>query len=370
MGKEYLELKKNNNVFQLSFIQKKYDAELFQNEHGKNESAILLSQFNKAIRIIIHPLTAPNFATRLSGRFFKKIDNIIQQEKIEAIHAEYASMAQYVKIKKKYSNIKFNVVMHDITVQQYERMKNSSQGLKKFFLSWSLSLIKRNEKKWLSMADNILVFSEKDKNIVNTVYKLENVYRINTAFSLEEKTNELKKYFRKDDIFFNVGFMGQMSRKENIEAAVRLIEIINMPELRKRNIRALIIGNNPPQELLNLRSDNVEVTGFIDDLDKYIIEECDLAVLPLSSGAGIKVKVLHFMALGIPVITSAVGAEGIDGEGKFIVLAESNSDFASAIQNYFEGNAAIDKSRMISYITDEFSWNVTREVFHELYEIN
>ena len=74
-----------------------------------------------------------------------------------------------------------------------------------------------------------------------------------------------------------------------------------------------IVGANPDDRLVTLVAnlDGVELTGFVDDLEDYF-QRARVFVSPLRFGSGIKVKVLNAMSRGLPVVTTPVGAEGID----------------------------------------------------------
>lgn len=80
-----------------------------------------------------------------------------------------------------------------------------------------------------------------------------------------------------------------------------------------------IAGNNPPDELLTMQNKNIVVDGFVsDERLNELYNQVRLVVVPLRYGAGIKGKVIEAMAKGVPVVTTDVGAEGIDCPGLII----------------------------------------------------
>ena len=91
-----------------------------------------------------------------------------------------------------------------------------------------------------------------------------------------------------------------------------------MPLLKEKipGIIFYAVGGNPDKRVLELQSENLVVTGFVEDLLPYF-EKCKAFVAPLRYGAGVKGKVIEAMSYGLPVVTTAVGAEGlgvVDGE--------------------------------------------------------
>ena len=76
------------------------------------------------------------------------------------------------------------------------------------------------------------------------------------------------------------------------------------------NIRFIVLGSKPSDELKNIKSDKVIITGFVDNIEPYF-ESAMCLVAPLVLGAGIKVKILESLSSGIPVLTNDIGIEGI-----------------------------------------------------------
>ena len=364
MGKEYETLKENNTVFQLYFYQKKY------NEKPTN-NGVPLNTVKKIISVLFHPFIAHYFATRSSFRMRKKIEAIIEREHINAIHAEYTSMAQYASlVKRKYPSIKFNIVLHDVTSQGYARKLSEAVGIKKIYFLWQYKLILSNEKKWLSKCDHILVFTQKDAKLVQYLYKLNNINIINTYFDLERKL-QLREPRQKDNKF-SIGFMGQMARMENETAALRLINIFKKINVQYTNTFLHIIGNGPSKRIYeeSANNPNIIITGFVEDPDTYIKKYCDIMVFPLIYGAGIKIKVLTSMSLGLPTITTAIGAEGIDDTGIILTIANSDSEITKAILKYLSSHDnLITLGKMNKkFIKENFSWKKTERVFKKIYE--
>jgi glycosyltransferase involved in cell wall biosynthesis len=92
-----------------------------------------------------------------------------------------------------------------------------------------------------------------------------------------------------------------------------------------------IVGKNMPASFLSVRHPRVTVHGFVRNLDP-ITSQAHLAVVPLQVGGGMRVKILDYWALGIPVITTRVGAEGLLEPGEHVLaLADDAADFAGAI---------------------------------------
>jgi polysaccharide biosynthesis protein PslH len=126
-------------------------------------------------------------------------------------------------------------------------------------------------------------------------------------------------------------FFGTFRFEPNVDAARYLID--HIAPLCPPHLTFCLVGEDPPSDLRDRagRDPRIRVTGYVEDLRPYL-ERCLAAVIPLRIGTGTRLKVLHAMAAGCPVIASRVGAEGLDVvDGEEIVIADSAMAFARAI---------------------------------------
>jgi sugar transferase (PEP-CTERM/EpsH1 system associated) len=92
-------------------------------------------------------------------------------------------------------------------------------------------------------------------------------------------------------------------------------------------------GANPPPEIVSLgkAAPAVTVTGRVPDTQPYL-KRASLCVVPLQSGSGSRLKILEAMAVGLPVVSTAVGAEGLNLEpGREIAIGDTPEEFARAV---------------------------------------
>jgi glycosyltransferase involved in cell wall biosynthesis len=86
-----------------------------------------------------------------------------------------------------------------------------------------------------------------------------------------------------------------------------------LPLVRKRTPRVTLTlaGRNPPRWMKRLSADGIRVTGTVEDVSPYL-REAAVCVVPLRIGGGTRLKILEALAAGKPVVSTAVGAEGLD----------------------------------------------------------
>lgn len=363
MGREVEELAQHNEVHLLTFANSSEEKKL-ANEHAGYIETVRSNAFIMGLRCLLHPTLPFLFSARTSLSFAIKLIRAVKKYRIEAIHAEYTAMGQYVWVKCLFPNITFTLVEHDVVLQSYERKEMRTHGLGKLFARWQLGRVRAKEKSYCERADNVLVLSDKDASLIRKYYPntCEPVV-INPYCGVDvdnAKTGKREKDAR-------ICFVGQMSRPENNEAAMRLIRLYRQNGLDSL-AKLVIIGANPSQEVLAECSDNIIATGFVDDIAEEI-SKCTIAVFPLSAGAGVKVKILQAGSLGLPVITTAVGAEGIDEDGCALIVSEDDTEMAEEAKKLLADHSAWEnKSTSIQeWMKTHFSWDKTQGIFKQLY---
>lgn len=136
-----------------------------------------------------------------------------------------------------------------------------------------------------------------------------------------------------DGVRTDVVFVGSMNYHANIDAAVWMAREV-WPEIRRQNpaLRLCLVGCDPAPEVRALSAlEGVVVTGTVEDLRPYYGRAL-VAVAPLRSGSGTRLKILEAMAASVAVVSTALGAEGLEVEaGRDFVQADSAAEMSRAV---------------------------------------
>jgi glycosyltransferase involved in cell wall biosynthesis len=127
-------------------------------------------------------------------------------------------------------------------------------------------------------------------------------------------------------------FLGSMDWEPNIDAVTYFCRDI-FPQVRAAFPSAIfqIVGRKPHPSVRQLASDFIEVTGTVPSVAEYL-RDATLVVVPLRVGGGTRLKIFEAMATGKAVISTSVGAEGLDVEnGRDLIQADDAAAFADAI---------------------------------------
>jgi GT2 family glycosyltransferase/SAM-dependent methyltransferase len=162
-------------------------------------------------------------------------------------------------------------------------------------------------------------------------------------------------------------FVGGFEHPPNIDAAICLVKEV-MPAVWRElgDVQVTIVGSAPPPEVAALASPLVDVTGWVEDLQP-LLEQARLMVAPLRYGAGIKGKITQSLAAGLPVVTTPVGAEGLEGGEECMLVAEEARGLAAhAVRVYREnecwrrlscrGQAVIDERCSTAVVSQRLSF--------------
>ncbi|HTA39545.1 MAG TPA: glycosyltransferase, partial [Candidatus Acidoferrales bacterium] len=136
-----------------------------------------------------------------------------------------------------------------------------------------------------------------------------------------------------------VVFLGNYAHAPNVDGVVWLCETI-MPLVRERipGVRLTLAGADPTRAVRALAGANVDVAGYVEDTAP-LLDASRVFAAPLRFGAGVKGKIVHALARGIPVVTTPVGAEGIFLDGGRDAVAATAEAFAELIVCLYEDPA-------------------------------
>jgi len=288
-----------------------------------------------------------------SKSFQSLLDQQLETFEFDAIHVQHIRMSQFL-----YNKPNLNNVILDLpdafSLYWKRRANNSINYLNRIFEITEYNRVKNFEINFVSRFKKVLVCSHEDQ-----IYLQE--LGLKTVDILENgvDTNMFKPSVD-PYIPFRVLFTGNMDYAPNIDAVTYFASEI-WPKIIQKVPNALFViaGQRPVPKVLALKSDTIQVTGFI----QYLTEEyskAHIVVSPLRIGAGTQNKVLEALSMNIPVVTTHVGYKGLGLEPNQGALLSTNADeFAqNAIRLLSDPQMrdSIGKSGG-EIIRNRFSWN-------------
>ena len=187
-----------------------------------------------------------------------------------------------------------------------------------------------------------------------------------TAYVYEQFKNIAYQFDKREGLLFVGGF----GHDPNLDAVLWFLDKI-YPEVYKRTKAPFyIVGSKAPEQITNIKSEGVIVKGFVSEEElQRLYQTSRLAVVPLRYGAGVKGKVVEALYYGIPVVTTSVGAEGIEGIENIAVIEDKPQELVEAICSVYTDEERLKEmsEKSQKYVREKFStdavWNIIQEDF-------
>ncbi|RCK77758.1 MAG: glycosyl transferase group 1 [Ignavibacteriae bacterium] len=248
----------------------------------------------------------------------------------------------------------------------YHQWQYTNSKLRKFFYKREYKKLFHDEISACKNQDALLVTSQNDASTFDKFIPEIPKYLIPNGVDTEyfHPTEENHEQY-------SLVFTGALSYIPNSDGAIYFIEQI-LPHIQKiyPDIKIYIVGKNPPNNLLEKSSKNVIITGYVEDVRPYVWKSA-IFVVPLRMGSGTRLKILEALAMKKPVVTTSVGAEGLDViNGETVLIADDPKDFAEKVINLIKDNQLQQKlvSNGYELAKNVYDWIVIGEKLNEVYK--
>jgi polysaccharide biosynthesis protein PslH len=257
---------------------------------------------------------------------------------------------------------------HNIESQIWKRLADSAGNpLKRAYLRSQQRRMGQAEKTLSTLFDGVITVSPEDSAFCRQHYGLHNVLGdVPTGVEISDFHPPAQPPAAP-----TIGFLGSMDWMPNIEGVHWFVREV-LPLLRSQlpGIRLKIIGRNPPPSIQSLPTADpaIEVTGTVPQVQPHV-HECSVIAVPLLAGGGTRIKIYEAMAMGVPVVSTTIGAEGLPLiDGQDIRLADTPAAFAGQLHTLLTQSAiaAAQAAQARQRMETEFSWATAAARFLEL----
>ena len=265
----------------------------------------------------------------VSKAFKERLVQVLKQEHFDVVQLEMLYMAPYVGDIRAHSKAMIVLRAHNVEHKIWERIaKETKFFVKRWYINHLAKTLKNYELDAIETVDGVAAITRKDaaffrkycsKPIIDIPY---GVYpeEFTPKYEIEGKPK-----------FYHIGSMNWMPNEEGIRWFIENV----LPKTVEKvpDFKYLLAGRNMPEWLTNLKNPHVEVIGEVPDAKAFVAQN-DVAIVPLLSGSGIRIKIIESMAMGKTVITTRVGAEGIlYDEEVNLIIAENPAKMVEAIRS-------------------------------------
>ncbi len=298
----------------------------------RNIRALLLSLVNQRPFVIQRDFL-PEMA--------EKVDQILSSGEIEAVHSDQLWMAQYALRARQNGLVEKPVKTvldeHNACFQIFQRLAQGETNLlKKLVLEREWRLLKRYEARCLAHFDQTVAVTAEDRATLAGLDVPGFQSRETPVIPISVDPDELPVVAGESEPgeVSEVVHLGTMFWLPNVEGVLWFARQV-WPLILKEvpQARFSIIGKNPPAEIQELpeKQPSITVTGFVREPSPYL-ERAAAFIVPLLSGSGMRVKILDAWRWGVPVVSTSIGAEGIDlRDGENISIADTPQAFGRCV---------------------------------------
>jgi len=283
--------------------------------------------------------SGPMFYLRLLGNLLSKypyvvsshyssvlaeaLERVLNEKKPDLICCEWSPYAIFIR---DVTGPKKMIVAHNIEGHIWQRYwENEKQPFKKWYIRNQWKKMESFERAAFGWADGATAVSDIEAREIQQLNQNIQVEVVDNGVDLEYFSPQENNFQSKQLVF--VGSMNWRPNQDCVQHLVR--DILPIVKKTEPDVSAVIVGQKPPREILELNNPpGVKITGRVDDVRPFI-ENGTVYTVPLRIGGGTRLKILEAMAMKKAVVSTTIGAEGLDIiDGENILLADSAEEFA------------------------------------------
>ncbi len=297
-----------------------------------------------------------------SWKMQRAIDQLVQEEHFDLIHC-CTTMLGYHRFPK---HIPLVGDTHNVEHDAVYRAYTQTTSIVKPYYYWEYLRIREEELKSCEQFDVMIATTQQDYKKFHAVMPDKNIHVIpngvDLAFFQDQGVQEVKH---------SMVFTGLMSYYPNNHGILFFLDEIFPLILEKvPDATIMIVGAEPPKKLQRRASENITVTGFVDDVKPYFARG-QVFVIPLKIGGGIRGKALEAMAMRRPIVSTTLGCEGINLKHEDSALfADTPQDFANAVIRMFNEPALRQRltEKAFKNVVEGYSWEVNGLALDAVYQ--
>lgn len=291
-----------------------------------------------------------------------KLEQVLKKVNPDIVQLDFLIMTQYVK---HISRVPVFYTEHDMGLLDFNQsFHDRDLGDNERFFEWKKLV--RYEKKILDYFHSVIVLTQRDKKLIENLNKSVKATIIptgvDTDFYVPNVYNDTEEK--------SLVFVGHYKHYPNTDAIVYFVNKI-FPKIveKKSNIKLYVVGSGLTKAVESLKSDNIIVTGEVEDIRKFL-KRPNIFVAPVRLGGGIKGKVLEAMAMGVPVVASKEAVRGIDCFAeKYALVSDDTEVFANNVVKLLQNNdlyaSLSGYGRRI--LEENYNWKTIAEKLNRFY---
>lgn len=269
-----------------------------------------------------------NISRFVSEEFNKKLERILSENSYDIIQLEGLYVTPYIETIKKNSKARIVLRSHNVEFVIWERMALSATNLlKKKYLQFLARRLKNYELNLINSYDAILPITEVDQKTMKLLGCT--IPMLVTPIGVDADNYPFDE---KQEVEFSIFHLGSMDWMPNLDAVDWFLNTVYEKLVKQiSDIKIYLAGKDMPERIKQKANKNLIVVDKIEQSKKFMYDK-PVMIVPLLSGGGMRVKIIEGMAEGRAIVSTTIGAEGINyTDQKNILIADTPDEFCSAI---------------------------------------
>lgn len=293
----------------------------------------------------------------------------------DVVHADQLSMSAYGLLAARAGAIPALLDEHNAIYLLAERMiADERNWARRVVMAREAKAFARYEARTCRAYDAVLTVTSEDRQHLLALYPPEQRESLRDKFTvvpISVDPDEIGTVTHDPSAVPTILHVGTMFWPPNVAGVLWFArEVLPLIHQQFPQARFVVVGKAPPPEVQALASDpRVVITGYVADLQPYLAE-AGAFVVPLHAGGGMRVKILDAWLWGLPIISTPIGAEGIElRDGENIMLAEGASAFADTVVRLLTDERLNQRLRTAgrTWVEETYAWRAVYRRVDQVY---
>lgn len=258
-----------------------------------------------------------------SRTYAAALEKLLQEQTFDLVHTDSLDLSGYFPL---LQGIPVVCTHHDAQSRLLRRRAERESRMLGGYLRKQALLTEKEERRWCPQVALNVCVSELDAAYLRNLTGSDN-------FTVVPNGVDVDQFTPSDGQKKGIVFVGGTTWFPNRDALTHFSEDI-YPKLRARfeGVTTTWVGRATKEEVRQLSSEGLQLTGYVPDIRPYV-SEAACYVVPIRIGGGTRIKILDAWAMGKAVVSTSIGCEGLDAvDGTNILIRDAPDEFASAIQ--------------------------------------
>jgi len=308
------------------------------------------------------PLVVRNHYTR---RFQRALSHLARGTPFELLHCEWTHYGLFLQ---HMEHLPRFLASHNVESVPWRRLGHvTTSPLRRAAVMLEYKKLEAFERRIVRLFDHVTAVSLDDARILQSAFGAHSVQVIPNGVDSAYYAS-IPRCANGDRLVFCASMDSWVNQDAVLYFAHHIFPIIRE---KRPGARLVVLGSDPPPAIQSLASDDLTVTGTVDDVRPWLAS-ATACVVPLRIAGGSRLKILEAFAAGVPVVSTSVGAEGLEvTPGHHLLIADDENTFAAQCVRLLENEALrrqlADAAK--SLVSEKYDWEVIAPALESAWQV-